>query len=264
MVISLLAIFILSMASSLYCILQLRKLDKITEVITSYDANFIFHQQDLLNTFFSMMRYEKKYFIMKDEGLYNQFLLVKADFDKYLRDMADITNKAEVKAPTSVACTAEAKDLLTKINQNYQFYQYSFDEESNHLRSETKYDQEVMQKERNNAADEIMENLKKLGEHIQQTATAKAKQLGDAEDRTIKAAIGITVVSLALIIAISILITITITNPLAVMKKKTREIAKGNFGNDLKLSSPPEVNYHRLKAVALGVGCKPTKDHLQC
>ena len=241
MVISLLAIFILSMAASLYCILQLRQLDKITEVITKDDANFIFLQQDLLNTFFSMMRYEKKYFIMKDEGLYNQYLLVKVDFDKYLNDIADIVSVAEVEAPTSVACTAEARDLLTKINQNYQFYQSSFDEESNHLRSGTEYDQEGIQRKRNNAADEIMDNLEKLGKASSTTAITKAKQLGDAEDRARKAAIGISIAALAAIIAISIMLTITITHPLAAMKKKTREIAKGDFGNDLQLSSPPEI-----------------------
>jgi two-component system sensor histidine kinase GlrK len=67
------------------------------------------------------------------------------------------------------------------------------------------------------------------------------KQLGDAEDRARKAAIAISITALAAIIVISIILTIHITRPLAAMKKKTREITKGNFGNDLALSSPPEI-----------------------
>jgi two-component system sensor histidine kinase GlrK len=109
------------------------------------------------------------------------------------------------------------------------------------MRSGTGYDQDGIQRERNDAAEEIMGNLQKLGGYSKKTAVAKAKQLGDAEDRTSKAAIGISIAALAAIIAISILLTINITRPLIAMKKKTREIAKGNFGNDLELSSPPEI-----------------------
>jgi two-component system sensor histidine kinase GlrK len=86
-----------------------------------------------------------------------------------------------------------------------------------------------------------MENLNTLAS-VSSTATInKVKQLGDAEDRARKAAIGISIAALAAIIVISILLTITITRPLAAMKKKTKEIAKGDFGNDLNLSSPPEI-----------------------
>jgi two-component system sensor histidine kinase GlrK len=40
---------------------------------------------------------------------------------------------------------------------------------------------------------------------------------------------------------LSFLIQRSITRPITIMKKKTREIAKGNFGDDLHLSSPPEL-----------------------
>jgi len=33
-----------------------------------------------------MMRYEKKYIIIKDEGLYNQFLLANNDFDRQMKE----------------------------------------------------------------------------------------------------------------------------------------------------------------------------------
>jgi len=229
MVISLLAIFILSMAVSIYNIQQIRQLEKFTKSIFKADASAIFFEQEMLNIFLSMIRYEKKYFIIKDEGLHDQFLSLKVDFDKNLRKIA------------SVVETAEARSLLAEINQNYATYQSSFDEEINFLKSATEYDQDGLRREREKAADDVLENLKKLATHSRTTIINKVKQLGDSEDRARKAAIGISIAALAAIIVISILLTITITRPLAAMKKKTKEIAKGDFGNDLNLSSPPEI-----------------------
>ena len=146
------------------------------------------------------------------------------------------------KAIESVVNTAEARDRLAKINHSYERYQASMNEEMGYLKSGKDYDAVRFQQERDRAADDIMENLSTLAsdQHAPQTIN-KVKQLGDAEDRARKAAIGISIAALAAIIVISILLTITITRPLAAMKKKTKEIAKGDFGNDLNLSSPPEI-----------------------
>lgn len=229
MVISLLAIFILSIAASVYCILQLRQLERSTKSIIRVDARSTFLEQELSYIFLSMIRYEKKYFIIKDEGLHKQFLSVQADFDKYLSELEDVVR------------TDEAREFVARINRGYASYLALLNEEINYVRSAMDYDKESLQQKRDAAAEEIMESLKKLGRYGQDTTLSKVKQLGEAEDRARKAAIGITLASLVLIIGISILITFTITNPLAVMQKKTREIAKGNFGNDLNLSSPPEI-----------------------
>jgi two-component system sensor histidine kinase GlrK len=48
-------------------------------------------------------------------------------------------------------------------------------------------------------------------------------------------------VSLIFGMTISIFITVSITRPLTVIKKKTVDIANGDFGLDLKLASPPEI-----------------------
>ena len=241
MVISLLAIFILAMAACIYCILQLRQLEESSKAITNFDAGSIVLEQKLLNAFFSMVRYEKKYFIIKDEGLYSQYLLVKSTFDTSMSDLAKVVSKADAKSIESVVNTAEAKDRLAKINHSYERYQASMNEEMGYLKSGKDYDAVRFQQERDRAADDIMENLNTLASVSTTVTINKVKQLGDAEDRARKAAIGISIAALAAIIFISILLTITITRPLAAMKKKTKEIAKGDFGNDLNLSSPPEI-----------------------
>ena len=241
MVISLLAIFILSMTASVYCILQLRQLEELTKVVVKTDARSIILEQNLLNTFLSMMRYEKKYFIIKDEELYKQYLLLKSDFDEFLGTIASVVSTAQNKEIAAVASTAEVSDLLAKIRQNYEHYQASFTEEINHSKSGEDYDSARLQKERDRAAEDLTGNLNTLISFSSRATLNEVKQLGDAEDRARKAAIGISVAALVAIIVISIILTINITRPLIAMKKKTREIAKGNFGNDLELSSPPEI-----------------------
>ncbi len=241
MVISLLAIFILSMAACIYCILQLRQLEDLTKAVIKVDARSIIIEQDLLNAFLSMMRYEKKYFIIKDDGLYRQFLIAKEDFDKLLSDITSVVNTAESREIASVVSTVEARDLFAKIRQNYENYQASFNEEMNHVNAGEVYDGALLQKERDRAAEDLTGNLNALVSFSRAATINKVRQLGDAEDRARKASIGISVAALAAIIAISILLTINITRPLSAMKKKTREITRGNFGNDLILSSPPEI-----------------------
>jgi two-component system sensor histidine kinase GlrK len=54
-------------------------------------------------------------------------------------------------------------------------------------------------------------------------------------------AIMVTATVLIFAIAVSFLINHSITQPLSVLKRKTREVAKGIFKGDLKLSSPPEI-----------------------
>lgn len=241
MVISLLAIFILSITASVYCILQLRQLEELTKVVVKTDARSIILEQNLLNTFLSMMRYEKKYVIIKDEELYKQYLLLKSDFDEFLGAIASVVSTAENKDIASVAGTAEVRDLLANIRQNYERYQASFTEEINHSKSGEDYDSALLQKERDRAAEDLTGNLNTLISFSSRATLNEVKQLGDAEDRARKAAIGISVAALVAIIVISIILTINITRPLIAMKKKTREIAKGNFGNDLELSAPPEI-----------------------
>jgi two-component system sensor histidine kinase GlrK len=65
--------------------------------------------------------------------------------------------------------------------------------------------------------------------------------LADAGARAREAAVTITIASLLFILILSLVIARSITRPIAILKNKTREIAKGRFEGDLRLSSPPEI-----------------------
>jgi two-component system sensor histidine kinase GlrK len=86
-----------------------------------------------------------------------------------------------------------------------------------------------------------MEGLRELRAYTENNTYKKIKQLGEAGTDARKVAIIMTALSLIMGITISIFITRSITKPLAGLKEKTRQIAKGNYESTLKLSSPPEI-----------------------
>jgi len=230
MVVSLGIIFLLSMTVNIYTIFQLHQLEDITKSILRFDNRIIDLEQKLSDALLSMMRYEKKYIIIKDEDIYNQFLLAKGDFDKHLEDII------------STADTDQTRELLKSVKQNHQKYQSSFDEEVNYLRSGEDYPTDRFKTERDQAVNTIMDSLKDLRIYSHLTTYDKVKQLGEAEVNAIKLALAMSITAFILIITVSTLITINITKLISAMKKKTREIAKGDFGSHLELfSSSPEI-----------------------
>jgi two-component system sensor histidine kinase GlrK len=224
-----LAIFILAMTVSIYAISQLRHLEDSTRAIHFVDNRIIEYEKKLSDVLLSMMRYEKKFLIIKDEGLYNQFLLAKADFSKYLSEVM------------LIADNDRAKELLLRIEKLHDRYLLLFEEENVYLKTGEQYTEKEYEQEKAHAVEGIMEALIQLRNYTQQNTYDKIKSVSRADVNASKVAIVIGVVSLIFGVIISSVITINITRPLSVIKKKTREIAKGEFGGDLKLSSSPEI-----------------------
>ncbi len=222
-------IFALAMAVSIYTIAQLRHLEDITRSILRVDNRLIDLEQKLSDAMLSMMRYEKKYIIIKDEALYRQFLLARDDFEGYLR------------AIMSIPSDDQTGNLIDRINLYHRRYQSLFAEEVKYLKFGRHYQEDSFREKKDDTVNEMLGDLKKLKDYSREKTYAKIKQLNEAEVKTIKAAVGMTAASLVLAILISTAITINITKPLSVMKKKTGEIAGGDFGDDLDISSPPEI-----------------------
>ncbi len=245
LVIGYLAIFILAMAVSIYAIAQLRQFENITHSILKVDNRLIGYEQKLSDTLLSMMRYEKKFIIMKDKGLYRQFLVAKGDFERHLNEIM------------TIADTDQTSKLLMRVRQHYKSYQSLFDEEVKYLISGQQYPKDDYKQEKEYAINVIMESLQEIRAYSQQNTYYKLKKLSEAEINASKVAIAIGLISLIFGIIISIYITINITKPLSIMKKRTREIADGDFRDDLKLSSPPEI---KELAQAFNLMCTKLKE----
>ena len=231
-----LAIFILSMAVSVYTIYQLHTLEDITNAIVLDDA-VVDLGKKLSDDFLSMRGHGEKYIISKDDAFYKLFEEGRDAFKSDLEKLLSMVN------------TTELRSSLEEVKKKHEQYQAAFAEEVKHVKSGDDYDKELFEQKKKQFEQKkeqiekaILDVLvMKVGDYGQARKQGKFEQLIEAEGRTIKVALGITITSLIFIIAVSILITINITKPLSAMKKKTREIAKGDFGSHLELSSPPEI-----------------------
>ncbi len=222
-------IFILIILVGIYVAAQFQKFEDITAAILNIDNRMLSSNKKLIDALLSQVRDEEKFFILRDDALYDNFIAAKNDFDQYFKEMV------------SVADSPRARSLLIDIKQSHQRYQKLFYKEVESLRTGQRYPQKLYTQEKEKAINTIMEGLKELRDYSENNTYEKIKKLGEAGANTRRVALVMIIFFLIFGIAISTFITRSITKPLASMRKKTREIANGNYESDLKLSSPPEI-----------------------
>jgi two-component system, NtrC family, sensor histidine kinase GlrK len=229
LVIGYLVIFFLVIAMNIYVIVQIGQFNKITRSVLTTNDRLIETIGRFTDAVLSKTRYEKKFLITKDEAFYDQFLRLKTECDQYLKELL------------TTAETGQAKGLLHTVTESYQTYELLLNEEVKHLKSGLSYAEQRRTQEKDRLLNIILEELDKLMKHIRQNTDGKMIKLYDlgANTRTMVAVM--TGAFFIISISISLLINRTITQPVATMKKKTKEIAKGNFRGDLNLTSPPEL-----------------------
>jgi two-component system, NtrC family, sensor histidine kinase GlrK len=223
-----LPVFALVIAVSLYAIRELQRFDDITQSILDRDNRILDYGKKLSDSFLSQVRYERKFVIAKDQTLYREFLKFKGDFQHYMQEALGVAD------PGSAA-------LLKELMQVYERYQQLFDKETGHIKAHQEYAQAWYNNEKNKATDMILGSLETLQIERQQNTYNKVRQLADAGARAREAAVAITIASLFFILLLSLVIARSITKPISVLKNKTREIARGRFEGNLRLSSPPEI-----------------------
>ncbi len=229
LVIGFLAIFILAMAVSVYSIIQLRKLEIDTQAIILKDSRHATYQKKLTDLLLSQMRYEKKFIITRDNELYARFLTTKEEFHNQLDDIRTISD------------TPESLSILQDITLAQERYRDLFKIEAQYVKTGQDYNADNYKSEKETAVNGITQGLNDLREFNERSTYNKVKNLSRAEVNASKVAIALGLTSLFLGVIISIFLTVNITKPLSIIKRKTREIAKGDFGKDLDLTSPPEI-----------------------
>ncbi len=222
-------IFILVLAMSSFTVYKLSQFDRVTYTILAIDNRIAELDKKLIDSLLSQMRYESKYMILRDERLYRQFLLARDEFSGYMNQIMGMTEKFG------------HKDLMGKVEAQYQFYQKLVEEEVRIVQANQRYPREQYKLEKEKAVDGVLEDLKTLSAQSQMSSLQKIKELGEAGRHVRRVAIGMAVIALLGIIVISFFITRSITKPVSRLIDKTREISRGVFMADLQYSSPPEI-----------------------
>ena len=229
MVIGYLAIFIPVVAVSAYAFSRLALFQRVTDQILQIDNRMRDLEQKLADSILAQTRYEKKYIITKDRELHNQFMVAEREVSK------------RVNEAISVADTPQKRDVLIRIKNYCERYKSIFNEEVEFIDRKQPYLQDKYKEEKEKTVDEILWELRNLKLYAEQDTYDKIEHLGQSGAKANKVAILTGVGFILSGIVISIFITRSITGPLSFLRKKTRQVAKGDFEGNLEFSSPPEI-----------------------
>jgi len=222
-------VLLIATGVSAYAIFQLDHIRRITHKIILVHNVLIDLDKDMTGALLSEIRYEKKFALLQDPALYEAFLASKKDFEKSLNEALALANSTAV------------KDALGRIQELNRAYGILFEEDVSSLKEGRRLPRKGRVREKERIVNEVMNELAQLKALIQQSIIRKIERLDEAGSKARAVAMVITVIALLFGIALSIRITRSITQPLSLVKNKTREIAKGTFEADLDISSPPEI-----------------------
>lgn len=231
LVIGYIVIFMITIVMIVYINMQFNRLGKITNSIVSVHNRITNQNKKMIELLLTLVNYEKKYVIMKDKELYGLFLGTRNDFEKTLREMKTIAGEEEFKKP------------LELISRSYQSYLDVFEKEAEFLKTGSRYPQALYAGEKEKAVADMITGLRELRNQNENSIYEKLVRLEKTDINARKVVLLVTVLSVVCCIILSIIITRSITGPLAVMRKKTKEIAGGHYrGGDMRISSSSEID----------------------
>jgi len=224
-----LIIITLVIGMSTYAIVQIGRINDVTQSVLTVNNRMNDYVEKLSDVIFSQVRYEKKFIISKDEVFYDQFLQLRSDFDRYLGEMM------------LIADSPQTRSLLNTIKGSYETYQTLFQEELKFLKAGRTNSHNGLNREKERATQSIIDGLETLRTVTVKNATDKIRSLHEIGTELRRIAMMMTALFLIFGIVISLWINRSITRPLSILEKKTTDIGKGNFKEDLDIPSPPEL-----------------------
>src|SRR5215475_4506639 len=224
-----LLVLIFAISASAFAIFILGQFENVTLSIRELDDRVLEYEKKLSDTLLSEIQYERKFLIGRDEVLYNRFLLFNDDFHQYLEELLAL--------PASEQTTI----LLQRVKQSHQQYEETFNGEVTLLKSRARYAPETYRKRKDAATNSVLDDLKQLRSLSEQNVNDKIRTLAQVGANARRLTAAVTLVALILGISVALWTTRSITRPIWALKNRTAEIAQGNLGTQLNLSSPPEI-----------------------
>ena len=244
LVIGFLVVLALVSGVSFYTLQNLQRFDRITRSILENEMRVRDHEKKLADSLDSEMRYESRFLILKDETLYREFQKFAAEFRSDL-------DKALVQADVGAAT------ILNEIKQGHEQYNELVEKERDHLKARKPYLQTQVKSEKNQLTDRILAALERLKTDRDMDTFRKVRELAELGAVARKTALIITAAALIFILLLSLVITRSLTQPIGMLKQKTREIAQGKFEGNVTISSPPEL---RDLAASFNMMCQKLHD----
>jgi len=222
-------ILVLVLGVSGYLVYRIGQFNEVTRSVLVTNNRMVDYLGKLTDTILSQVRNERKFIISKDQAFYSQFLRFKKDFERYLEEAL------------LIAEASRTKQFLTTVKTSYQYYLSLLGEELKYLEAGKSYPQGWFRQEKEKVSNSILEELEKLQSNIRQNTNEKIMELYEAGVEAYQMAIVMIAVLLVFGFTLSYVINRSITHPISALVKKTRDIGRGEFRGDVRLSSPPEL-----------------------
>ncbi|MDQ7786424.1 MAG: ATP-binding protein [Thermodesulfovibrionales bacterium] len=223
-------IFMLIVCVGIYINMQFSELKNVIGSLITVNNRISSYNKRIMDILLTIVTYEKKFIILKDESIFEQLMIAKGDFEQSLETLATSVDDKQLQL------------ILDEIRGAYGQYEELLDKEVRMLKTGKSYRQHWYAMEKEKAVNKIIAGLKEIRTYNENSTGEKLIRLEEADARAYS--IWLIATSLATIagIILSVFITRSITRPLAVMRKKIRETAESNYQRNLQLSAPPEID----------------------
>lgn len=224
-----LSAFLLLVLSNFYAVWKLHQLGTMTLPSLNANIRIVDLQNSMVDSVLSQLSYQQKYLLMRDDGLYNQFLEANADFHTLLTRLRPVAESG-AKGDSVVRIESLAVQYETLVNSELRL-----------VKNHRIYDTKRYEAEKGEVSDNILEELKRLEDYARKDVDRIINLAIQTGHSALLIASGASFVTLLSVFFIGFSITRSITRPLTQLANKTKEISEGVFRSDLAIESPPEV-----------------------
>jgi two-component system sensor histidine kinase GlrK len=226
----------------IFVTIKLNQLAHLTRAASSVDGRTVRLTERLSNNMFSMVSFEKKYLISKDNDFYQHFLKIREDFNKDIKQLGLViagTGKKKIKI-FHIAGSGK-KERFFKINQLYNEYFSIFTQEIENIKKGKEYPYKEYQIQKEKIVEEINNNFKYIIWAAKSDRDEKIKISSEISYNVFKTTSIAAGLSIFFGMLISFFNTRSINRSILLLQNKTKDIAKGKFEKILDIASPPEI-----------------------
>jgi len=227
LIISYLVIIILVIISGSYTILKLSGLNRIMTTMVT-DSAMIRLSGENLNIMYAFAAAEEKFLISRDPDYRRQYEESQAIFYSKLLEMKRNAHSGEQQSLVSgiMILYDQAMDISRQIS-------ISKGQGRNNLTDILGHRTKIM-----DAIDKKLSELSRISARDRDDKLRLSKVISDQITNTITITV---IISIILVVFLSLFNTKSISAPIKLLREKTKQIAAGDFGLPLRITSPPEM-----------------------
>ncbi len=229
LLLSYLAMALLTVLASAYAIYSLQRLNELAFRIINDDVAVVDVSKKLLDTLIAWESAEKRYLILRDPSIEEIFQTRSREFAGGLKELGK--NRFPGVGP-----------VIARISLIQGQYNELFSREAALIRAnEIEKAQTISENEGRKAIDEMALRIRALQKQAEQDIDARMNAIKEQGLRASRITVLLSVVSLAVALLIVTLVTYNISRPLRKLEKATALIAEGKFDDDFRLNRRDEI-----------------------